>query len=927
MRNKFSEFAEKIKSFAKNQLNTQQGTSASEEIKMNILSKTRGDSPASGKMNIWYCRLGEGDEIFSAITEDILSRVDCAIFYEGDCAQDVLSEEMRLILSEMKLVVVPIAFGHQSYKSRMAEDIINYARENSIPLLPILTESGLAPSFNKKFDGIQYIDRVTEDDTAISYGEKLTAFLKENLYGDELMFEIRGAFKDSLFLSYRKKDRKYINELMRAVHRDEKLSDVAIWYDEYLTPGENFNSSIDRELKNSCAMLLAVTPSLLEEGNYVCSVEYPRALEYKKPVLPIELARTDSEELRRLYPDIPMTLGRDESRMLTEILQKMLGRTEKKEHTKRERYLYALAYSGGVGVERDTEHAGEILFGLSAELLPEAMESLAGIYRYGDGVKADFSRAESWYRRAGYVYLMLLSDTPTDEIYRSYIRTAENAAALAAECTKYRTAREYLTDAIYKVSDDFFEREPDAKARLLETSGLMEKKAQNYFEARLLYERAYEIRKKLPETKENSSALISLSYRIGDLLRIEDNLDSAEKYYKDACLMAEELSEKYYEADVMRLCCIVVEKLGDLSAAQGRGDEAIGYYKDMRDAALDYSDLSRTLYSKRMLAIALERLGYAATEAGDISFADETLKESLDIRREIDQASESYESKRDLSVIYIAIGKLCRKAEDYENAERFYVLARDINDALKNEYDTVESRFDSGVISEALGDLFDETDDFAGALIYYMRADETYQSLEYEDTSIEVQRAAAIISDKLGRLYFNTDMYDEAKEKYQNALYKRKSLFSRYNTPTLKRDVAISYGYLRNVALMEGDIDKYTEYAALAVDPVPMENRAYSSNARIDDTEFIEQDGTFAFDEGDYEEAIRNYTEVLNYTRCGGPWESSVSHMEMIAIRYMWEALGGVRNISDARRVWSILADNCMENEDYVKIISALDKM
>ena len=43
--------------------------------------------------------------------------------------------------------------------------------------------------------------------------------------------------------------RRYAQELMRLIHKNEFCRDIAIWYDEYLTPGEDFNQEIAAALE------------------------------------------------------------------------------------------------------------------------------------------------------------------------------------------------------------------------------------------------------------------------------------------------------------------------------------------------------------------------------------------------------------------------------------------------------------------------------------------------------------------------------------------------------------------------------------------------------------------------------------------------------------------------------------------------------
>jgi hypothetical protein len=126
-----------------------------------------------------------------------------------------------------------------------------FAIERHIPVLPLMQEGGLDELFSQKCGDLQYLDKAksARDLTEIPYEEKLKNYLESVLVSDEMAEKIRAAFDAYVFLSYRKKDRKYAQELMRLIHKNDFCRDIAIWYDEFLTPGENFNESIREALK------------------------------------------------------------------------------------------------------------------------------------------------------------------------------------------------------------------------------------------------------------------------------------------------------------------------------------------------------------------------------------------------------------------------------------------------------------------------------------------------------------------------------------------------------------------------------------------------------------------------------------------------------------------------------------------------------
>ena len=214
-------------------------------------------------------------QYFDILSDDILSSSDCAIYYyEIDLKTQ--EKEWQSTLFEINLIVVPITKRFLC-ENNVAMDIYSFAQEKNIPVLPIVVEKGLEKKFNSICGEKQFLDRTQNDPTSIPYAKKLEDYLSDVLIGDELSQKVRAAFDAYIFLSYRKKDRKYAQELMRAIHNNDFAKSVAIWYDEFLQPNEDFNDSIRKALLKSDLFVLTVTPNLINENNYVISVEYPAA--------------------------------------------------------------------------------------------------------------------------------------------------------------------------------------------------------------------------------------------------------------------------------------------------------------------------------------------------------------------------------------------------------------------------------------------------------------------------------------------------------------------------------------------------------------------------------------------------------------------------------------------------------------------------
>ena len=258
--------------------------------------------------------------------------------------------------------------------------------------------------FTEHFGDLQYLDPNARDETAISYDEKLKKYLNSVLVGDELAAKVRAAFDAYIFLSYRKKDRKYANELMHLIHKNDFCRDIAIWYDEYLTPGENFNQAISDALQKSDLFALVVTPSLVNEKNYVEEVEYPAAVEQNKPILPVELKKTDRIALSAHYRNIPNSVDARDETALSEALESVIARIARRDNASdpQHNFFIGLAYLDGIDVEVNHERALSLIT-FAAESkenkFPEAIEKLVSMYSDGHGVNRNYRVAAEWQRK------------------------------------------------------------------------------------------------------------------------------------------------------------------------------------------------------------------------------------------------------------------------------------------------------------------------------------------------------------------------------------------------------------------------------------------------------------------------------------------------------------------------------------------------
>ena len=186
---------------------------------------------------------------------------------------------------------------------------------------------------------------------------------------------------------------------MRIIHEVDICRDTAIWYDEYLVPGESFDTNIMTALEESDVFVMSVTSSFEEPGNYVAVHEYPDAVRKNKPLVAVEMKQFDETSLRKLeslYPGIKAILidPFDQDAFGVSLKQRLImdaGISEAKLLDDNGEHLYymALAYSNGVRTEIDSERAAGLFQLSAANGCYESYLRLIRMHRIGDGIQRD----------------------------------------------------------------------------------------------------------------------------------------------------------------------------------------------------------------------------------------------------------------------------------------------------------------------------------------------------------------------------------------------------------------------------------------------------------------------------------------------------------------------------------------------------------
>lgn len=354
------------------------------------------------KARIWFsCHPDDFEKWFDVICKDIREcHADSIIWYKDDMGGMLEEEEYEKLQSRMNLFVCLLSDNLLKNKDSVTHKEFRLAKEKHIPVLPICVKdiSGkysadiikrqlFVSEVNKQFECAHFIQKNSKE-----YKTVLADHLKRDLVDPADIQAIKESFAAYIFLSYRKQDRKHVLKLIEMMKEIDELWDVAIWFDDYLASGEDFNEGIAEAIKKCKLFNLVVTPNLLEpdcEGkpNYVMDKEYPMAEnDYRKPILPAEMEYTSQKDLGDKYRNIPECIdpNKEKERYKEVLKEKIMSAIENsKRDSEEHNFWIGLAYMLGIDCIRDYEMAAKLIVPEAQKGNDQAIDKVEGLYLAG----------------------------------------------------------------------------------------------------------------------------------------------------------------------------------------------------------------------------------------------------------------------------------------------------------------------------------------------------------------------------------------------------------------------------------------------------------------------------------------------------------------------------------------------------------------
>ena len=724
--------------------------------------KTRGNSNPQGKPRVYFT--GHPADVklyFKSITDAILEIHNCTVFYDEDPERPEDAENFISDLDRIQMIVLVVTSRYVYGDTFAHNTVFQHAMERHIPVLPILEERGIEGDFNRKCGDLQYLDPNARDDTAISFEEKLKRFLDSVLVGDELAAKVRAAFDAYIFLSYRKKDRRYAQQLMRLIHQNPFCRDIAIWYDEFLVPGESFNNAIRKAMEKSELFALVVTPNLLENPNYIMSTEYPAAREADMPVLPAMLVPTDGRELAARYENIPKPIDPTKK----EVLSAALATVAAPENDNEPQHIFfiGLAYLGGIDVEVNYELAKHLITWAAEAGLPEAIEKLVSMYRTGEGVARDYYTAIHW----------------QEKLVKAH-RAAYEAARAEEEGRQWFNALLHLGDFWYELWQ--LTQAGKVYYDMLEAGRILNK---DYHDERVL----------------------SLSYnRLGKISQARGDLDMAKAFYEENLSVSERLAVETGTAEAWRRLSFSYNDLGEISRVKSELAEARTFYEKGLSIREQLASLSGTVATLRDLSTSYNNLGEIIRAQGDLDGAKALHKKCLAIRDQLAVETGTVEALWDLSFSYNNLGNISHAQGDLTEAKAFYEKGLAICEQFVSKMGTVAARRDLAVIYSNLGDIIHEQRDLETARVFHEKCLAIRERLVSETGTVEARQDLAATYNNLGAISHGQGDLAGAKACYEKSLAIFERLAEETGAVQVRVGLAVSYSNLGEISRVQGDL-------------------------------------------------------------------------------------------------------------------------
>lgn len=768
-----------------------------------LIPKTRSGTDYHNKPGIYFT--GHPKDIalyFDEVSEDMLKTQNCAVYRDPTPEAVRSHKDLERVIGRMQLVVIPVTENFLDRENRARDVEFPIALRLHKPVL-FWAQTNLTPRqteiFNEKCQKLQMLIKRDIHPEPLSYASKLEEFLEANLVDHHLAERVRAEFSAYLFLSYRKKDREYVKPLMEAIHQFDCFRDTAIWYDEFLTIGENFSTAIEAAMKKSNLVVLMVTPNILEPENYVKDYEYRDACSLPRPVVPVMAEETDSGLLKEEFKGLADCIAMEDADGLAKAIRKgiCLSDADSPQQHKGERedgkgseqspehdYLIGLAYLKGIDVEVNTVRGAALITRAAEQGFEEAVVRLAGMYHSGNGVPRDGKIAVDWQKKL-------------------------------VEMRRQR-----------------YQKEPSERnglhlAQAQQTLGRYYDELRDMQKAKESYREMLEIGEALCAAFGSAGAVQILALAcvlMGDMVYLEGNLTQASGYFERAWeqswqqIQRRKEKEDIQDADARVYlalyscigCC--AERMGGICETGGDLAGAQKYYQRMASINGELARIAPGEQTRRNLAVSDEKLGDICQAEGNLRQAEEYYTQSLQLFRQNREEFRTKDASDCFMVSLAKMGDVCREKGEFERAKLYYQQSLAVSGDVREALLMAEERVRRSTNYSLLGLSCLKLGELNEARLYLEHSLRLARELVGESKTQETLHLLSVSCSRLGDLCEKEGKLDEAQKMYLEDLELSRRLAEQFPKIVNKRNLALSYNRIGNLAVRKGEMCQAKKY-------------------------------------------------------------------------------------------------------------------
>ncbi|MCR4588414.1 MAG: toll/interleukin-1 receptor domain-containing protein [Lachnospiraceae bacterium] len=332
-----------------------------------------------GKDKIYFAARREDYGYLNSIISLMFQVANVAVYHddEQNCANTTEEE-----LSSMNMILLLLTEGLLSDPCDALTRVLPFAIRHHIPLMIVGTDPEIGPVFNRFCEehglGNRHVLFAPEKDPEGIFRGKLKDFLNEYALAHEDHEQILQYLDGRIFLSYRKLDKPLASRVIAQINRAPECLRYGLWYDEYLTSGEDYNDEIRHYIDVADIFLFLVTPRMLQPDSYAIREELTHALQAGKKVVILDMLEEDQEIPPAFLQGDCLVVTEDSLQELPAVLGSLLEPYGEKtpQMFPDQCYYLGLAYLRGIAKNKDERIAIELIRSAADTGEPKAMDTM-----------------------------------------------------------------------------------------------------------------------------------------------------------------------------------------------------------------------------------------------------------------------------------------------------------------------------------------------------------------------------------------------------------------------------------------------------------------------------------------------------------------------------------------------------------------------